>query len=102
MSKRQGAIAVHKLQKEKQSGFWCKATQEKLHTALSLDKVFRAEDQYVWSYKGTPVFCTINCRLTSEVLNIIRMYDDRPMTSLGALVKGKRKTVNGWSVEKII
>lgn len=67
----------------------------------NLDRVIKKEDRYLFKYNGNDVLCILNCRTGGEVLDQLNFYQQTPLQRVTPLLKGDRKSLNGWSCSKV-
>jgi hypothetical protein len=113
-----GAAATHQIQKEKNQTFYNSEFQKEMArrslalpnatenrsrggklggVVRNLDKAIQANQRYVFSYQKNEVLCVFNCRTGGEVLKQLHSFKKTPLKRVTPLLKGERKTLNGWS-----
>jgi hypothetical protein len=117
-----GALASHAVQEENKTGFWNSKTQkanadksmakpEALKTRseggkiggrkAKLDIAIKANERYIFSYKGQDVIGVINCRTGNEVLEILNKLYPTNLTRATQLLNGSRRSLYGWTCRKL-
>lgn len=120
--KQAGAYASHEEQRKNQTGFWDvqKQTDRARRSMLRpdaleirseggkkggrqrwLNKAITESDRYVWSYKGEPVVCTINCQTGGDIVTELQKVIPTPLKRVTPLLNGTRSTSYSWSCKKI-
>jgi len=66
------------------------------------NRVITIEDKFLWKVKGIPFICTFNFDQTPELLQELQRARPTPIQRISPLITGKKGSLHGWSVEKII
>jgi hypothetical protein len=64
-------------------------------------RAIKKEDRYIFYYKNVEVFCILNCETGGDVLEILNLYKATPLQRATPLLNGSRKSLHGWSCEKL-
>jgi hypothetical protein len=69
----------------------------------NLNRVITASDRYLFYYKNQPVFCVFNCQTGGDVVRILQSYPEKEKYPgrVSGLLNGSRRSLYGWSCEKI-
>jgi hypothetical protein len=117
-----GAEAVHRILKAEGLNFWNSEFQKEMamrslarpdaleirskggkiggrnrHKNVAISKT----DRYLFSYDKNPVLCILNCETGGEVLEGLNSFKPTPLQRVTPLLKGERKSLHGWSCEKL-
>jgi hypothetical protein len=117
-----GAQSVHEKLKSENSNFWNSDFQREMATrslahpdALktrseggrvggrnrNLNRAITKKDRYLFSFENKPVLCVFNCETGGDVLKILHRFKQTKLQRISQLLKGERKTLNGWSCERL-
>lgn len=121
--RRLGAEKVHEILQEEKKIFWDPEFQKEMaqrslarEDALEIrskggkkggkttnkGKAIKLEDRYLFYFEKQPVFCVFNCETGGEVLEILHSYKQTSLKRATQLLNRTRKTLNGWSCEKLL
>jgi hypothetical protein len=68
----------------------------------NLNRAIKANDRYLFYYNNEPVLCIFNCETGGDVLKTLHEFKKTPLQRATPLLNGSRKTLNGWSCEKLV
>jgi hypothetical protein len=61
----------------------------------------RKEDRYLWCYKNEPFLCTFGFDNGGDLLQELFKAKETPLLRVTPLVKGWKRSLHGWSCEKL-
>lgn len=65
----------------------------------NLNRAITKNDRYLFLFENKPVLCVFNCETGGDVLKILHSFKQTKLQRVSQLLKGERKTLNGWSCE---
>ena len=117
-----GAEAVHKKLKADKANFWNLEFQKEMGKrslarpdaleirskggrkggrVRNLDRAIGKNDRYVFFFEKVAVMCIFNCQTGGDVLLELNKFKQTSLKRTSPLLNGSRKTLNGWSCEKL-
>lgn len=118
----EGAKAVHKKLKAEGRTLWDKKYQKEMSDrsmsrpdalltrseggkkggrTRNLNRAITKFDRYLFYFNDKPVLCCLNCETGGDVLRQLHAFKQTNLIRASQLLNGSRKSLHGWSCEKL-
>jgi len=62
----------------------------------------RKEDRYLWFFRNKPLFCTFGFENGGDILRELSKVKQTPLQRVTPLIKGEKRSLHGWSCQKLL